>query len=126
MSIYLVLINEKYASDKIIVSQGIISGLLVFNRPVDSILLIPIIYYKCGLRDRRIAYYLFASFISGVPFILYNIHYFENLFGGYAGLISAFNFGPEIIVRLMGLLISPSRGLIIYTPIILFSLIGFF
>ena len=82
MSIYLVLINEKRASDKIIMSLGIISGLFVFNRPVDSILLIPIIYYIFGLRDRRIAYYLCAMFISGVPFLLYNLHYFGNLFGG--------------------------------------------
>ena len=63
MLIYLVLINEKHASDKIIISLGIISGLFVFNRPVDSILLISIIHYIFGLRARRIAYYLCAMFI---------------------------------------------------------------
>lgn len=126
MSIYLVLINEKHASDKIIISLGIISGLFVFNRPVDSILLIPIIYYIFALRDRRIACYLCALFISGFPFLFYNLHYFGNLFGGYATLIKVFNFGPEMVVRLMGLLISPSKGLFIYTPIILVSILGYF
>jgi hypothetical protein len=126
MSIYLVLINEKHASDKIIISLGIISGLFVFNRPVDSILLIPIVYYIFGLRARRIAYYLCAMSISGAPFLLYNIHYFGNLFGGMSYALSAFDGRSGFILPFMGLLISPSRGLFVYTPIMLFSILGYF
>ena len=126
MSIYLVLINEKHASVKIIISLGIISGLFVFNRPVDSILLIPIIYYIFGLRDRRIAYYLCAMFISGVPFLLYNFHYFGNLFGGMSSVLGLFDGRSGFIMPFMGLLISPSRGLFVYTPIMLFSILGYF
>jgi len=126
MSIYLVLINEKHASGKIIICLGIISGLFVFNRPVDSILLIPIIYYIFGLRDRRIAYYLCAMFISGVPFLLYNYHYFGNLFGGMSSVLGLFDGRSGFIMPFMGLLISPSRGLFVYTPIMLFSILGYF
>lgn len=126
MSIYLVLINEKHASDKIIASLGIISGLFVFNRPVDSILLIPIIYYIYRLQDRRIAYYLCAMFISGVPFLLYNFYYFYNIFGGMSSVLSLFDGRSGFIMPFMGLLISPSRGLFVYTPIMLFSILGYF
>ena len=125
MSIYLVLINEKQASNKIIICLGFISGLFVFNRPVDSILLISIIYYIFELRDRRIAYYFCAMFISGVPFLLYNLHYFGNLFGGMNILLGLFDGHSGLIMPFMGLLISPSRGLLVYTPIMLFSILGY-
>ena len=125
MSIYLVLINEKQASNKIIICLGFISGLFVFNRPVDSILLISIIYYIFELRDRRIAYYFCAMFISGVPFLLYNLHYFGNLFGGMNILLGLFDGHSGLIMPFMGLLISPSRGLFVYTPIMLFSILGY-
>jgi len=126
MSIYLVLINEKRASNKIIVSLGVISGLFVFNRLVDSILLIPIIYYIFGLRDRRIAYYLCAMFISGGPFLLYNLHYFGNLFGGMNYVLGLLGGRSGLIMPFMALLISPNRGLFVYTPIMLFSVLGYF
>ena len=126
MLIYLVLINEKRASNKIIICSGTISGLLIFNRPADSILLIPILYYIVGLKDRRIAYYLFAMFLSGAPFLLYNIHYFGNLFGGMSALLGGFNGRFGSIVPYVGLLISPSRGLFVYTPIVLLSILGYF
>jgi hypothetical protein len=125
MSIYLVLINEKKASYKRIICLGIISGLFGFNRPVDSILLISIIYYILSLRDRRIAYYFCAMFISGVPFLIYNLHYFGSLFGGMNLLLGSFNGPSGLIMPFMGLLISPSRGLFVYTPILLFSILGY-
>lgn len=126
MSIYLVLINEKHSSNNIIIILGIISGLFLFNRPVDSILLIPIIYYVSELRDRRTAYYFCALFISGIPFALYNFYYFEDLFGGMRYLLYLFDGHPGFIMPFMGLLISPNRGLFVYTPILLFSIWGYF
>jgi 4-amino-4-deoxy-L-arabinose transferase-like glycosyltransferase len=126
MSIYLVLLNEKHKSDKIIIGLGILSGLFLFNRPVDSILLMSVVYYVLELRDRRIVYYILGVFLSGSPFLFYNLHYFGNLFGGYSVLIGYFDIGPGMITRLTGLLISPSRGLFVYTPITLFSLLGYF
>ncbi|HPK06458.1 MAG TPA: hypothetical protein PK773_01535, partial [Aminivibrio sp.] len=125
MSVYLVLLNERQASNRIIAALGLVSGLLLFNRPVDGILLIPTICYILALKDRRIVSYLFALFISGAPFLYYNLHYFGNLFGGYAAQMTLFDFGPDMFTRFLGLLISPSRGLFIYTPVLLFSIVGF-
>ena len=125
-SIFLVLLNEKQASNRLIILLGTLSGLFVFNRPADAILLIPFIYYILRLNDMRIGYYIFGALLSGIPFLLYNIHYFGNLFGGYSTLLNSFDFSSEIFARLMGLLFSPSRGLFVYTPVMLLSILGFF
>ncbi len=125
MCIYLVLINEKKYSNKIIVSLGALSGLFVFNRPIDSVLLVPILYYILDMQDKKIIYYMTAAFLSGAPFLLYNVYYFGSLFGGYTDLLKMFDFSPEMAARFAGLLISPSRGLFIYTPITLLSILGF-
>ncbi|ABK14859.1 hypothetical protein [Methanothrix thermoacetophila] len=125
MFIYLVLINEKIKSNKIVISLGVLSGLFVFNRPIDSVLLAPVLYYIFDMRDKRIIYYIFSAFSSGAPFLLYNIYYFGNLFGGYTDLLKLFDLSPEMVTRFAGLLVSPSRGLFVYTPITLLSVLGF-
>jgi len=104
---------------------GILSGLFVFNRPVDSILLVPILYYILNLRDQRIAYYFGSMALSGGPFLLYNFYYFGNLFGGYGSFLQAFSIDTKNLISFAGLLISPSRGLFIYSPILIFSIFGY-
>lgn len=123
--IYLILMNEKNESNKIIISLGILSGLFLFNRPIDSLLLIPIALYVFELRERKFIYYMVAAFLSGAPFLVYNFYYFNNFFGGYADLLQLFDTGSGMIIRFIGLLISPSRGLFIYTPVMLLSILGF-
>lgn len=125
MSIYLVLINEKQKSKMNIIYLGLISGFFIFNRPPDSILLIPIIYYILTMKDRRIIYYFSFMALSSAPFFLYNMHYFGSFFGGYADLASAINLNYKMITGFVGLLASPSRGIFIYTPIIIFSIAGY-
>jgi len=125
VSIYLVLLNEKKNSNNNIIGLGLVCGCFVFNRPVDSILLLPILYYIFNLKDRRIAYFLCALLFSCAPFLLYNLYYFNCLFGGYSSLASLIHFNSGMITGFFGLLFSPSRGLFIYTPILLFSILGY-
>jgi len=73
-SIFLVLLNEKQASNRLIILLGALSGLFVFNRPADAILLIPFIYYILRLNNMRILYYIFGAFLSGAPSLLYNTY----------------------------------------------------
>jgi hypothetical protein len=125
-SIYLVIVNEKDQSNRNIVLLGVFSGIFIFNRPVESILLIPIIYYVLKLNDRRILCYFTFIILSSLPFVYYNLYYFGNLFGGYNSLLNLFNFDTTSSIRFIGLLLSPSRGLIIYTPILILSILGYF
>lgn len=124
MMIYIVIKNEILNRNINLAYLGILSGLFIFNRPVDSVLLLPVLVYILGFGGRS-AYYFGSAILSSMPFLIYNLYYFENFFGGYASQISMFFFSAESAVRFAGLLISPSRGLIIYTPILILSILGY-
>ncbi|VVB71649.1 Uncharacterised protein [uncultured archaeon] len=123
--LYVVIINEKRATNINIVILGILSGLFTFNRPIDSILLIPLIYYILDKKDQRIIYYFVSMLLISLPLTIYNFYYFGNLFGGYTGLLSQFSLNSATPFNFVGLLLSPSRGLLVYTPIILGSVLGY-
>jgi len=126
MVVYIIIINEKNKNIKNIFYIGFISGLFIFNRLADIILLLPIFFYILKLNQKNIFLYYFCfMMLSSAPFILYNFYYFENLFGGYGYLLSYFSFNSKTAITFIGLLMSPSRGLFVYTPIIFLSLFGF-
>ena len=125
LSIYLVIRNEKKESAKNIIYLGIISGLYIFNRPPDSVLLLPIFLYVFMFYNNKVVYLLSFMVISSGLFILYNIYYFGNLFGGYGNLMPVFGLNYYVMINSLGLLLSPSRGLFIYTPIAALSIFGY-
>ena len=124
--IYLIIINEKNKNINNIIYLGCLSGLFIFNRPSESILLLPILFYIFKINQKNVfIYYFYFMILSSTPFILYNFYFFDNLFGGYSSLLSLFTFNSEIVIRFIGLWISPSRGLFVYTPILFLSIFGF-
>lgn len=126
MMIYFVIINENRITNRNVAYLGVLSGLFMFNRPVDSVLLIPFFIYILLLGRKSFVYYLLIMFLSAMPFLFYNLYYFNSFFGGYNSLISAFVFDIEFITRFAGLLINPNRGLFVYTPILILSIFGYF
>ena len=121
MMIYLVIINEKKNSNLNIIYLGVLSGLFIFNRPPDSVLLLPILYYISS-NKLKIASYFSSMFIVSAPFLLYNFYFFGNLFGGYNHNLDVLTFSSKTLINFIGLLFSPNRGLFIYTPILVLSL----
>ena len=124
MMIYIVIKNEILSRNRNLAYLGILSGLFVFNRPVDGVLLLPVFIYILGF-GRVSAYYFGSTLVSSLPFLIYNLYYFGSVFGGYAAQISIFCFSSESVVGFVGLLISPSRGLFIYTPVLILSVLGY-
>lgn len=123
--IYLVILIEKEDSNKNTIYLGLLSGLFIFNRPPDSVLLIPIIYYAVILKKKGL-YYCLSLIASSVPFVFFNICTFGSFFGGYNQNIEILTMGTNIIVNTLGLLFSPNRGLFVYSPILIFSLLGMY
>jgi hypothetical protein len=110
----------------LILNAGIFCGLLLSIRPTNIFFVIPIVltslfYY------RRDSILLLSALPALLPSLLWNLYYFGNLGGAYSAILSAFTFSPQsIAVRLVGLLFSPSRGLFVYSPVLLFVGFGFF
>lgn len=124
--LYLILKNERNDSWIYLLLMGILSGLFVFNRPPDSILLIPILFYVIWYQRSKIHFYLLGGLVSGLPFLYYNYSLFGNIFGGYAENLSLFAANTGFVIHYLGLLISPNVGLFIYCPVLLLSLVGIY
>lgn len=125
--IFVVILNEEKRSDIHFVILGLLTALFVFNRPSDSLLLLPVIAYTIMVSDWKGKLgYLSAAALCSIPVIWYNIYHFSNPLGGYGGLLSWFGVDYSLAIKFLGMLISPSRGLLVYTPIVLLSLFGYF
>src|SRR5271157_629303 len=105
---------------------GALSALLVFNRPTNGLLLIPVLYYALRSELKSALAYIISGAVVAIPFLAYSLYYFGSIFGGYGGLGSSLTIDGLIPYRLAGLLVSPSRGLLIYTPIAILALAGIF
>lgn len=121
---YLVVRNEKQEDFRIYILLGIFSALLVFTRPSDMFLALPTFVYTAFRKRPYFLTYCVSGIITALPFLMYNESAAGNIFGGYGSLLSEFSFGFQALVHLAGVLISPNRGLFIYTPIALLSLLG--
>lgn len=83
------------------------------------------VYVVIQYREYLLRFILWALVVV-VPFITFNLYVFGSLLPTYykAG---SHDFGPEnILVALSGNLISPARGLFIWTPIFLISIYGIY
>ncbi len=115
----------KKPRDAYFILLGLLSGLLVFNRPTNAPLLLPVAYYTIARgRPGGVARYGVALAAVAIPMFAYSFYFFGGPFGAYSSYGPLFGLGMRNLVGLAGLLISPSRGLFIYTPIALLALPG--
>jgi len=107
-------------SPKLLYAAGLAAGIATINRPPNLIFAIMIGLYVLA-RHRRDAWrFAPAPLCLGLAFAWYNFYFFGALTGGYAGQ----GWTTPLAAGLAGLLLSPSRGLFIYTPWTLFSVWG--
>lgn len=123
--IWIVIKDARQSNIKNIVLLGILSGLFFFNRPPDALLLIPVIAYIFLYHRERIGHYFIASFAGGLPFLAYNLALFGNFLGGYKENIGRFLITPEIVKNFTGLILAPNVGILVFSPVIILSVIGF-
>ena len=111
---------------------GLAMGLAYSVRPATvPIALVCLAYCVHRGRLRSLAFVV-AFLAAAVPTAAYNFMVFDTIQGGYADL-TRFHpalgrihdpWGGRFWDGLTGLLVSPSRGLLVYTPVCVFSLIG--
>jgi hypothetical protein len=125
LMIYLVIRNEQERSRNTIMFLGLLTGLFLFNRPPDAVLLLPVIGYIVWYERQNLAVYATAAAISGLPFLVYNLAIFGNVFGGYQQNLGFFSFGLDSIGNFAGLLIAPNVGLLVFSPVLVLSVFGY-
>lgn len=122
--LFLAISNYRKYEVKNVFLMGSLTGLLFFVRPPDIVLAIPVIFYVLSLKKLQsyVCYFLPAVLIS-LPFLAYNYYFFGSIFGWYENnLVNIFS--HNILNAFLALVISPNRGIFIYSPILLLSLAG--
>lgn len=104
-----------------LVSAGLATSLLVANRPPNVIVVAFIaLYIVVQYRSRSWKFFIFPPCVATV-YLWYNFYYFGTPTGT-LGLHS--DWSTPLYEGVAGLLVSPSRGLFVYTPWTLFSVWG--
>jgi hypothetical protein len=94
---------------------------MIANRPQMAVFALPALLFLWQHQRRRLVWFVVVPCVAGVLLLAYNRAVFNSLSGGYGGLA---HFGGPLFEGLFGLLVSPNRGLLIYTPIMLFAFWG--
>ena len=120
--------NRVSARKKIIllVIAGIFAGLLPGIRPTSALFLIAAFVYAVFTYKRQSLFFL-LGLSSMMISICWNLYYFSNFTGGYSGIFSSYILTLQnFLTTSLGVLGSPSRGLLIYCPIVLFACPGIY
>jgi hypothetical protein len=125
LMIYLVIRNVKEPSRNTLIFLGLLTGLFLFNRPPDAVLLLPIIGYIAWYERKNLPVYAVSAAATGLPFLVYNLSIFGNVFGGYQQNLGVFSFGLDSIGNFAGLLVAPNVGLLIFSPVLVLSVFGY-
>jgi hypothetical protein len=107
-------------------AAGLLCGLIAGNRPPDVILAAALGAYGLFWAGRRRAALLVAA--AALPLglvLLYNFGVADHLAGGYGSLNKAhYFFKHDLLSGLGGLLFSPTRGLFVFSPFLLFLVLA--
>jgi hypothetical protein len=125
LMMYLVIRNEREPSRNNVIFLGLLTGLFLFNRPPDAILLPPIIGYVIWHERKNLPVYMISAAAAGLPFLMYNLSIFGNVLGWYGNFVNHFIFSTDQIGNFVGLLIAPSVGLLIFSPVLILSVFGY-
>lgn len=103
------------------VAVALLCGLIASNRPPDVVLAAALGLYALFWAGRRHAVLLAA--VASLPMLLvlfYNVRVGGNVAGGYGVIGGVRFFDHPLLPGIAGLLVSPARGLFIYSPFLLF------
>ena len=100
-------------------------GLIAGNRPPDVVLAAALGAYGLFWAGRRRAALLAAAAaLPAVLVLLYNLGVADHLAGGYGRVGNASFFQHDLLSGLGGLLFSPTRGLLVFSPFLLFLVLA--
>lgn len=103
---------------------GAVCVLIAANRPPDGLIAGAFVIYSVWNRWRSAPWLIGGAAIPLAALLYYNLHFIGHIAGGYALTKPSASFFHPFWSGLAGLLVSPSRGLLIFTPFLLFIPVG--
>ena len=116
---------------------GVALACAVMSRPNDLLIALIWLPYLMWNYKKKSFWILGAFLITVLPYLIYNMIYFDSILGGYQKLMSEtgatatlYNLGGKSVMSgnmlkgLLGIFVSPSRGIFLFTPFLIFSVWG--
>ena len=103
-----------------VIAAGLLLGLIAANRPPDAVLAAALGLFALVWGERHRLALLAASAAPIVLLLLYNFRAAGNILGGYGVIGKARFFEHPLLPGVAGLLVSPTRGLLLFSPFLLF------
>lgn len=111
--------------------SGVASGLLTANRPPDALLAAGVglfVLLRAWRRPGLLLLFPLAALLAGAPFLVYNLASFGLAGGGYSVMLATLPpdrgfFSHPLADGLQGLLLSPGKGLLAFSPFFAFLLV---
>ncbi|MHB1326126.1 MAG: hypothetical protein ACYC0L_07990 [Thermoleophilia bacterium] len=123
IALYLILLSKKKPG--LIQFASIPLAFSYVIRPTNSLsILLLTVFVFIQYRKYFVSYILWSLFIA-VPFLIYNLKIYGSLLSPYYSP-QRIGSSPTFLEALAGNLVSPGRGLFIYSPILLLSILGIF
>ncbi|MBX3023869.1 hypothetical protein KF840_03065 [bacterium] len=104
-----------------LLAAGAVAAVSVANRPQTAVLAGLVFLFLVVHQRWRALYYAALPGIAGLGLAIYNYAIFSTTLGGYGSLG---HFSGSLVQGASGLLASPNRGLLVFTPIMGFALWG--
>ena len=106
-------------------SLGFVCVLIAANRPPDAIIAAALFLYAVWRAPRDLKWLLAGAALPLAALVAFNLAFIGNLVGGYAGAEGGGkHFFHVDLAGPAGLLLSPGRGLLIFTPFLIFVGVG--
>lgn len=99
---------------------GFTCALIAANRPPDAILAAALGLYGLQWSQKRWPWFIGVGAIPIILTVTYNLGTAGHLAGAYALNVNPGDFNEDILEGVAGLLLSPMRGLFVYSPFLLF------
>jgi hypothetical protein len=105
-----------------LLAAGVLAGLMAANRPPDLLFTAAFGVYVLLRARWRAAWFAGAVAVPGLLAAAYNLAMFRRVSGGYGaiGLLDGDFFSHPLLRGIAGMLVSPGRGLFVYSPFLLF------
>ena len=109
---------------------GLALAVAAANKPLEAILILPFLLYFARAGWKNLLLFLAPLIGLGSLVVAYNLYFFARLLGGYPVLSlvksssSHLPFLTRFVDGLLGSLVSPNRGLFVYTPWTVFAIWG--
>lgn len=123
VTIYLFLLAKK--KSYLIQFTGLTLAFSYLSRPLNVVSVIVLSFFVFFYYRRYFLYYLFWLLVVLTPFFLHNLATYNSLLPAYF-VRRTVSINTGVFERLLGNLISPSRGFFVFSPVFLFSLWGIF